>query len=283
MTNYNEIFNTEKNQKFFDIINNNMLLLLNGNEFKIFTELIHLNNINQKITIRTIMRFTRINSNRAAQQAIKTLRTIGIIGDTGYTLNLNRIEEIYNKLNSIVKLDDKLAYCDSLLNGEQSNIVPEAIQQEEEEPIHEEQPIYNKVEQQEQPTINIEPTQEPIKEQPMQEYKEEPIQEPIKEEEVMNNEEVTTTVQEQPKNIVPSKQELEKNIHNLLNKMMTCDSVTEWNDKQNKLVNYFIQNKTWTNNEIKKFTDAIFEAKTLWQQEKYTKSMSLINAAQCGI
>lgn len=275
MTSYNEIFNSEKQQKFYDIINNNILLLLNGNELKLYIELIHLNNIQQKMSMRTIMRFTRFSCSQT-QQAIKTLRTIGIIGDKGYNLNLERIEAIYNQLNSIIKLDDKLKYCDSLLSGEEANNETiETIQQEEEEPIQE--PIYNKVE--EQPTIDI-TVQEPIQEP--KEEEEEVINK--KNKEVMNNEEeVTTTVQVQEQSTVPSKQELEKNAYILINRMMQCIDKKDWNDKQDKLYKYVAQNNTWINEELRRITSALIETKTMWEQEQYNKAMSLIEAAQCGI
>lgn len=286
MTTYNEIFKSENNQKFYDIINNNILLLLNGNELKLYIELIHLNNIQQKMSMRTIMRFTRFSCSQA-QQAIKTLRTIGILGNTGYNLNLERIEAIYNQLNSIVKLDDKLAYCDSLLNGtnEVINEAIETIQQEEEE-VQEEEPIYNKVEEeeQEQTTIDMEeqPTIDITIQEPIQESKEEEEVINKKNKEVMNNEEVTT-VQEQAQSTVPTKQELEKNSYVLINRMMNCESKKEWNDKQDKLFDYVAQNNTWSKEELNRITSALIETKTMWEQEQYHKAMSLINAVQCGV
>lgn len=285
MTTYNEIFKSENNQKFYDIINNNILLLLNGNELKLYIELIHLNNIQQKMSMRTIMRFTRFSCSQA-QQAIKTLRTIGIIGDKGYNLNLEKIEEIYNQLNSIIKLDDKLAYCDSLLNGtnEVINESIETIQQEEEE-VQEEEPIYNKVEEEVQPTIDIETTTTDIT-----------IQEPKEEEVIINlnkevmNEEVTTVqepiynkVEVQEHQQVPSKQELEKNAYVLINRMMNCESKKEWNEKQDKLFDYVAQNNTWAKEELNRITSALIESKTMWEQEQYHKAMNLIEAAQCGV
>ena len=289
MKSYNEIFEKNKEQKFYVLINSNMNLLLDPLQNTIFNEIIHLNNIHQKISVRTIMRFCRLNNNRATQQAIKTLRTIGIIGDKGYNLNLERIEEIYNQLNSIIKLDDKLAYCDSLLNGEEAtNEAIETIQQEEEE-VQEEEPIYNKVEEeeQEQPTIDIE--EQPTIDITIQEPKEEEEVINNLNKEVMNNEEVTTTVQEpkeeevQEHQQVPSKQELEKNAYVLINRMMQCDSKKDWADKQDKLFDYIAQNNTWTKEELNRITSALIEAKTMWEQEQYNKSMNLINAVQCGV
>lgn len=284
MKSYNEIFEKNKEQKFYVLINSNMNLLLEPYTRTVFEELIHLNNIRQKISVRTLIRLTRI-SNKTVQQAIKTLRQLNIIGDKGYNLNLERIEAIYTTLNSIIKLDDKLAYCDSLLSG--TNEAIETIQQEEEE-VQEEEPIYNKVEQeeQEQPTIDIEATTIDMQEQPTIQ---EPIQEPKEEEEevinnnkkeVMNKEE---EVHEQAQSTVPTKQELEKNAYILLNKMMQCDSKKDWAVKQDKLFNYIAQNNTWSKEELNRITSALIESKTMWEQEQYHKAMSLINAVQCGV
>lgn len=117
---YNDLFKeTDGNTaKFYVLYNTNLTYLLSSNEIVTFYQIVHVCNIGRNYASLNYLARLLNQSNKTVQKSISKLLQLNLIsreknysGAYYYTLNLEVIKEIYDKLNSCHKLEDRERFC----------------------------------------------------------------------------------------------------------------------------------------------------------------------------
>lgn len=117
---YNDLFKeTDGNTaKFYVLYNTNLTYLLSSNEIVTFYQIVHVCNINRNYASLNYLARLLNQSNKTVQKSISKLLQLNLIsreknysGAYYYILNLEVIKEIYDKLNSCHKLEDRERFC----------------------------------------------------------------------------------------------------------------------------------------------------------------------------
>lgn len=117
---YNDLFKeTDGNTaKFYVLYNTNLTYLLSSNEIVTFYQIVHVCNIGRNYASLNYLARLLNQSNKTVQKSITKLLQLNLIsrernysGAYYYTLNLEVIKEIYDKLNSCHKLEDRERFC----------------------------------------------------------------------------------------------------------------------------------------------------------------------------
>ena len=113
---YNDIFKEDdrNSSKFYVLYNPNMRFLLTANEMCTFYQIVHICNLNRNSASLNFLAKLLKTSNKTLQKITNQLITLKLIsrnrshyGTYYYTLNLEVIAEVYDKLNSCHTLEDK--------------------------------------------------------------------------------------------------------------------------------------------------------------------------------
>lgn len=117
---YNDLFKTTDGNtaKFYVLYNTNLTYLLSSNEIVTFYQIVHVCNIGRNYASLNYLARLLNQSNKTVQKSINKLLLLNLItreknysGAYYYTLNLEVIKEIYDKLNSCFKLEDREHFC----------------------------------------------------------------------------------------------------------------------------------------------------------------------------
>ncbi len=117
---YNDLFKTTDGNtaKFYVLYNTNLTYLLSSNEIVTFYQIVHVCNIGRNYASLNYLARLLNQSNKTVQKSINKLLLLNLItreknysGAYYYTLNLEVIKEIYDKLNSCFKLEDRERFC----------------------------------------------------------------------------------------------------------------------------------------------------------------------------
>lgn len=117
---YNDLFKTtgDNTAKFYVLYNTNLTYLLSSNEIVTFYQIVHVCNIGRNYASLNYLARLLNQSNKTVQKSISKLLQLNLIsreknysGAYYYTLNLEVIKEIYDKLNSCHKLEDRERFC----------------------------------------------------------------------------------------------------------------------------------------------------------------------------
>lgn len=111
-----------ESQKFYVLSNTNLFYLLNVYEFAVFNQIIHINDIDMNYASLNFLSELMNLSKNTVKKAVERLVALQMIerkrslnGTYCYTLNVPKIEEIYNNVNSFRKIEDRKRYCDEYL------------------------------------------------------------------------------------------------------------------------------------------------------------------------
>lgn len=117
---YNDLFKeTDGNTaKFYVLYNTNLTYLLTANEIVTFYQIVHVCNINRNYASLNYLARLLNHSNKTVQKSITKLLQLNLIsrernysGTYYYTLNLEVIADVYNKLNSCHTLEERDTFC----------------------------------------------------------------------------------------------------------------------------------------------------------------------------
>ena len=108
-----------ESQKFYVLSNTNLFYLLNVYEFAVFNQIIHINDIDMNYASLNFLSELMNLSKNTVKKAVERLVALQMIerkrslnGTYCYTLNVSKIEEIYNSVNSYRKIEDRKRYCE---------------------------------------------------------------------------------------------------------------------------------------------------------------------------
>lgn len=129
---YNDIFKEDdrNSSKFYVLYNPNMRFLLTANEMCTFYQIVHICNLNRNSASLNFLAKLLKTSNKTLQKTTNQLITLKLIsrnrshyGTYYYTLNLEVIAEIYDKLNSCHTLEDREIFCKKYIEDCEKNAV----------------------------------------------------------------------------------------------------------------------------------------------------------------
>lgn len=116
---YNDLFNVDNNTaKYFVLYNTNLTYLLTANEIVTFYQIVHVCNINRNYASLNYLKNLLNMSLNTIKKSISKLVSLKLItrhknynSTFSYTLNLESIDYIYNKVNSFHRLEDRKQFC----------------------------------------------------------------------------------------------------------------------------------------------------------------------------
>lgn len=129
---YNDIFKEDdrNSSKFYVLYNPNMRFLLTANEMCTFYQIVHICNLNRNSASLNFLAKLLKTSNKTLQKITNQLITLKLIsrnrshyGTYYYTLNLEVIAEVYDKLNSCHTLEDREVFCKKYIEDCEKNAV----------------------------------------------------------------------------------------------------------------------------------------------------------------
>ena len=129
---YNDIFKEDdrNSSKFYVLYNPNMRFLLTANEMCTFYQIVHICNLNRNSASLNFLAKLLKTSNKTLQKITNQLITLKLIsrnrshyGTYYYTLNLEVIAEVYDKLNSCHTLEDREIFCKKYIEDCEKNAV----------------------------------------------------------------------------------------------------------------------------------------------------------------
>lgn len=129
---YNDIFKEDdrNSSKFYVLYNPNMRFLLTANEMCTFYQIVHICNLNRNSASLNFLAKLLKTSNKTLQKTTNQLITLKLIsrnrshyGTYYYTLNLEVIAEVYDKLNSCHTLEDREVFCKKYIEDCEKNAV----------------------------------------------------------------------------------------------------------------------------------------------------------------
>ena len=114
--NYQDVI---KDSKFYLPMNLNLGYLLKDTEIVMLMNVINCDNINEKLSVRKLMRFTN-RSNETVQNSLKTLRELKLI--EGFKPNYNTLKYVFESLNNAPSIDERKNWCKAYRNSVQKSV-----------------------------------------------------------------------------------------------------------------------------------------------------------------
>lgn len=114
--NYHDVI---KDSKFYLPMNLNLVFLLKDVEIVMLMIVINCDNINEKLSVRKLMRFTN-RSSETVQNSLKTLRELKLI--EGFKPNYNTLKYVFDSLNNAHSIDERKNWCKVYRNSVQKSV-----------------------------------------------------------------------------------------------------------------------------------------------------------------
>lgn len=114
--NYQDVI---KDSKFYLPMNLNLGYLLKDTEIVMLMNVINCDNIQEKLSVRKLMRFTN-RSNETVQNSLKTLRDLKLI--EGFKPNYKTLKYVFDSLNNAPSIDERKNWCKVYRNSVQKSV-----------------------------------------------------------------------------------------------------------------------------------------------------------------